>query len=158
MKTRRKRPLPEDWATGDDISSYTPQATSRPFRPGDKVFSVNESGDLALVGGVDDVVDIYSVPENKVQQSLKADGGSITDALWVGDRVAISTAKGKVLVFSPFSDAEPGSFEAHAGSATAVAAHASGELLASVGEDSTYVIYDLQTMSILTQVQTESST
>lgn len=148
--------MPEDWATGDDISSYAPQTTSKLFSPGDKVFSIDESGDLALVGGIDGALNVYSVRANKVQQSLNPGGGSITDAAWVGDRVAVSTVDGKVLVLSPYSDAEPGIFEAHKGSATAIAVHAGGELLASVGEDSTYVVYDLQSMTCLTQVQTES--
>ena len=157
MKTRRKRPVPDDWATGDVISSYTTRTTSKPLQQAANVFSLHEAGDLVLVGGAEGDVDIYSVSENQVQQSLKAGGGSITGAVWVGNRVALSTSKGKVLVFSPLTDGEVGTFDAHTGSATAVTVHASGELLASVGEDRTYAIYDLKTMNALSQVPTSSS-
>jgi pre-mRNA-processing factor 19 len=112
---------------------------------------------LVLVGGANGVVDIYSIPENKVQQSLKADGGAITGARWIGDRAAVSTSKGKVVIFSPLTDGDAGSFQVHNGSAKGIAVHASGEILASIGEDGSYVLYDLQTMEVLSQVMTATS-
>ena len=102
-------------------------------------------------------MDVYSVSQNQVQQSLKAGGGSITGALWLEDRAAISTSKGKVLVFSPLSEGETGVFESHHGSVTAITVHPSGDLLASVGTDRKYVLYDIQTMKVLSEVATDSS-
>lgn len=102
-------------------------------------------------------MDVYSISPNQVQQSLKAGGGSITGALWIEDRAAISTSKGKVLIFSPLSGGETGVFESHNGSATAITVHPSGDLLASVGTDRKYVLYDLQTMNVLSEVATDSS-
>ena len=52
-KTRRKRPVPEGWATAEAISAYQPTETSKPLYPGSKVLSVNSSGELALVGGTE---------------------------------------------------------------------------------------------------------
>ena len=149
--------MPEDWATGETISSYQPKRASKPTQAGGTIFSLHSGGDLALVGGSEGVVDVYSVSQNKVQQTLKPDGGSITDALWIGDQAAVSTSKGKVVVFSPLTDAEVGSFSMHQGSATAITAHPSATFFASVGNDQTYVLYDLKTMQTLTQVPTSSS-
>ena len=62
-----------------------------------------------------------------------------------------------MLVFAPLSQGEPGSFEAHTGSATAISVHPSGDMFASVGADGSYVLYDLQSMDTLTQVRADSS-
>ncbi len=127
------------------------------MQPDGIVYSLHKSGDLALVGGSNGVVDVYSASQNQVQQSLKADSGVVTNALWIEDRAAVSTSKGKVLIFSPLSGDEPGLFDAHSGSVTAITVHPSGDLLASVGADRKYVLYDLQTMKVLTEVATDSS-
>ena len=51
--TRRKRPIPEGWTSGDDISTFDVVASTEPLYPGSSAVSVNESGDLALFGGAD---------------------------------------------------------------------------------------------------------
>jgi pre-mRNA-processing factor 19 len=38
-KTRRKRPVPEDWATPESISNYTTTSTSEPLFPGGSVLA-----------------------------------------------------------------------------------------------------------------------
>ena len=156
-KTRRKRPVPEEWATGDDISSYAPKVTSKPFFKGGTSVAVLESGDLALVGSVEGAAGVYSVSQNKMVQTLSSGGGSVTDTLWAGDRPVISSTTGKITVFSPHSDTELITFDTHAASVTAIALHPSGDLLASVGEDKSYALYDLENLRPLTQVPSESS-
>ena len=102
------------------------------------------------------MIDIYSISKNDAPQSLRADG-AITGAVWAGDRAVASTSTGTVLVFSPLQEGEPGSFAAHTAGVKDIALHASGTILASVGEDNTYVLYDLQSMDVITQVTTPAS-
>ena len=47
-------------------------------------------------------------------------------------------------------------FQYHAGAATDVAVHPSGDLMVSVGIDKSYVLYDLHGSKVLTQVFTDS--
>lgn len=150
-KTRRKRPVPAEWASSETLHSYSPQITSQPFYHGSTALSVHHAGDLALVGSSEGVAGIYSTSKNSVLQTLNGGGGVVTDALWAGDKAIISTSKGKVAVFTTEGD-EYGSFTAHTGSATSIALHPTGDILASVGKDQTYVLYDLQTMNVLTQI------
>ena len=151
-KTRRKRPVPEEWATSDDISRYTAISTSEPLYPGGSTLAVYD--DLALVGGSDGVARIYSISNQKVVQALKGGGGAITDGLWVGSKAVISTASGKVKVFE--AQKESASFSVHAGGASGLALHPSGDVLASVGVDKSYVLYDLEANKVLTQVYSNS--
>lgn len=112
--------------------------------------SLNSSGELALVGGVDGVAGIYSLPEKRIVATLKGGGGSITDTLWVGNKAAVATSTGAVKVFEDGS--EIASFNTHAGEATALAVHPTGDIIASVGVDKSYVLYDLATSTVVTQI------
>ncbi|KAI9820951.1 MAG: hypothetical protein M1832_003423 [Thelocarpon impressellum] len=154
-KTRRKRVVPDEWATAELIETYKPTQSSEPLYPGGKAIALDVTGDLALVGGVDGVAGVYSVMEDKLVQSLKGGGGAITDALWWGDRAVIATASGAVKIFEGGS--EFASFGSHAGSVEALAMHPSGEMLASVGVDKSYVFYDLANLKPITQIITDSA-
>ncbi|KAI1608207.1 pre-mRNA-processing factor 19 [Exophiala viscosa] len=155
-RTRRKRPVPEDWATPDAISAYTAQSTSEPLYPGGTLLAVHDSSDLALVAGNGAKAGVYSLSNNQLLRALDGETGSITSGLWAQDKAVIATSSGVVKVFGA-DESDTSSFSVHAGSVNGVTLHASGSIVASVGEDKTYVLYDLQTMQTLTQVQTDSA-
>lgn len=111
--------------------------------------AINGTGDLALVGGSDGVVGVYSLSQKQVVQSLQA-GGPVTDAVWAGDKAVVASSTGAVKVFE--NGGEAASFSLHAGAATALAVHATGDIVASVGADKSYVLYDLSTNSVITQI------
>src|ERR1700761_4926274 len=69
-KTRRKRPVPEEWATPESISAYTPKSTSPPFYPGGTVLAVHAEGDTALVAGNDGACGVISLPDDRVLHAL----------------------------------------------------------------------------------------
>lgn len=48
------------------------------------------------------------------------------------------------------------SFTSHAGAATGLALHPCGDLLLSVGVDKSFVYYDLSSMTVVSQVYTDS--
>ncbi|KAF7181071.1 hypothetical protein CNMCM7691_000200 [Aspergillus felis] len=153
-KTRRKRPVPEGWATSDALSTYKPTETSEPLCGGGKALSVNAAGDMALVGGADGTVSVYSLSEKRVVGNLQA-SGPVTSAVWAGDKAVIASSTGAVQVFE--SGQEVANFTSHAGSATALALHATGDIIGSVGVDKSYVLYDLTTNSVITQIFTDAS-
>jgi pre-mRNA-processing factor 19 len=95
------------------------------------------------------VVGVYSLAKKSVVQTLKTDG-PVTDATWAGDKAVIGSATGSVKVFE--HGAEVASFNSHAGEVTAVAVHATGDIVASVGVDKSYVLYDLATNTVATQI------
>ena len=148
-KGRRKRPVPEGWATSESISSYQPSTASDPLCPTTKTLSLNSSGDLALVGGVEGVVNVYSLSQGRVVETLKA-GGPVTSAVWAGDKAVVASSTGSVKAFQKGADLA--SFNSHAGEVTALAVHATGDIVASVGVDKSYVLYDLSTNSVIAQV------
>ncbi|KAI9831349.1 MAG: hypothetical protein M1819_005123 [Sarea resinae] len=153
-KTRRKRAVPDGWATSETIQSFAPIVTSEPLYPGSKSVAVDASGDLALLGGSDGIAGVYSLSQNKLVNVLKVGNGAITDALWWGNKAVVSTAAGSIKIFD--NGSEVAAFSSHAGAVTALALHPSGELLASAGVDSSYIIYDLAELKTVSQVFTDS--
>lgn len=115
---------------------------------------MNSSGSLALVGGVDGVAGVYSLSEKRVVASLKGGSGSITDSAWVGDKAVVSTSTGAVKVFE--NESEVASFSVHAGTAAALAVHPTGDIVASVGIDKSYTLYDISNSSVIAQTFTDS--
>jgi pre-mRNA-processing factor 19 len=151
--TRRKRPIPDDWASGDDISSFDVKASSEPLYPGSTGVSMDESGDLALFGGTDGVAGVYSISQQKVVDVLRC-GTPVTATTWWGSKAIIATSSGTVKVFEAGEEiAQMGS---HAGAITSVSLHPSGSLLASAGADKRFIYYDLSTFKSVAQVYTEA--
>jgi len=153
-KTRSKRPIPEGWATGEAIQTCKSRASSEALYPGGRSLSLDPSGDLALIGGVDGVAGVYSLSQQRVVRTLKTGGGSVTDAVWAGSKAVVASSSGIVKVFE--NEAEIVSFSSHAGGVTALAVHPTGNVIVSVGVDKSYVLYDLTTSSAVTQVFSDS--
>ena len=152
-KSRRKRPVPKGWADAEGIEKFAIVSASEALYPDTTSIAVNEAGQLAIVGGSDGVIGVYSIPENTVQGSFKA-GSAVTDSVWFGEQPVVSTSSGAVKVFGD----NEASFTSHAGRANGLALHPSGDILASVGVDKSFVFYDLPNGKAVTQVYTDSGT
>ncbi|KAL1632459.1 hypothetical protein SLS56_003701 [Neofusicoccum ribis] len=151
--TRRKRPVPDGWATADNIQSFDTTFETEPLYPGGKTLALDKSGDLALTGGKDGVAGVFSISQKQAVQALKV-GGSVTAGAWYNDRPVVATSTGAVKVFENGTEiAQVGS---HAGAATSLSIHPSGDILASTGVDKSYVLYDLSSNKQLTQVFTDA--
>ena len=109
---------------------------------------------MALVGGVDGIAGVYSISKQQVIQTLKVDG-PVTDAAFAGTTAVVASATGSVKFFN--EGAESASFASHAGEVTAVAVHPTGDIIGSVGVDKSYVLYDLTTSSVVTQIFGDAS-
>ncbi|GAB7347135.1 hypothetical protein MBLNU459_g3259t1 [Dothideomycetes sp. NU459] len=152
--TRRKRAIPDGWATAESLQTLQAAKTSEPLYPGGRSIAVDATGDLALIGGSDGVAGVYSVSQGQVVQTLKC-GGSVVDGLWFGSKPVIALSTGSVKVFD--NGKEIASFDQHAGAVSAVALHPCGDVLASVGVDKSYILYDLQSLQAITQTSTDSA-
>ena len=152
-KTRRKRAVPEDWATPDVVSNFTPTQKSKPLYTGARIVSLDATGDLALLGGSDGTAGVFSISQKKLVQELPV-GSPVTDTLWTGSKSIIATSSGMVKAFE--NGVEVSSFSGHAGAVTALALHPSGDILASVGVDQNYTFYDLTSSVQVLQISTDS--
>lgn len=81
-------------------------------------------------------------------------GGSVLDAVFYGKDAVVASSSGAVKVYS--GKKESASFTSHAGAATGLALHPTGDILASVGVDKSFVFYDLVGGNAVTQVYTDS--
>lgn len=152
-KTRRKRAVPDDWATPDAISSFAPLHVSKSLYTGARTISLDASGEMALLGGSDGIAGVFSISQNKLVQEL-AVGSPVTDAIWAGSKAVVGTSAGMVKTFE--NGVEISSFSGHAGAVTALAVHPSGDILASVGVDKSYIFYDLKASTQALQTATNS--
>ena len=153
-KTRRKRVLPDDWATPENVQAFKPIEKSKSLYPGARSLSIDESGDMVLLGGDNGVAGVYSASQNRIVQEIEVGSGAVTDAVWAGTRAVVSTSSGVIKVFDGAS--EVASFSGHAGKVTALALHPSGDMLASVGVDRSYILYDLTSYEQATQIYTDA--
>ena len=156
-KTRRKRALPDGWVNSEALQTFKVVATSAPLWPGANTLSLDTSGDFALVGGVTGTAGIFSISRNTILHELFEVGsvGGVTDSLWAGSLAVFATSTGLVKIFE--NGSEVSSFHKHAGKVTALALHPSKAILASVGVDKSYVLYNLTTSTPAMQIFTDSS-
>ena len=152
-KTRRKRVVPEDWATPEIISNFKSMQETKSLYTGARAVSVDASGDLALLGGSEGTAGVFSISQNRLVQELPV-GSSITVTLWAGSKTVVGTSSGIVKVFE--DGIEVSSFSGHAGAVTALALHPSRDILASVGVDKSYIFYDLTSSVQVLQISTDS--
>ncbi|KAF2190226.1 Prp19-domain-containing protein [Zopfia rhizophila CBS 207.26] len=151
--TRRKRPIPDGWATGEVLESLDTINSTDSLYPGSAAVSVDEPGDLALFGGADGVAGVFSISQQQVVHVLKC-GSPVTATAWWGSRAVVATASGVVKVFE--NGDEVAQLGSHAGAITALSLHPSGAILASTGVDKSFIFYDLSSMKIASQIYTDS--
>ena len=155
MKTRRKRPVPAEWATADNISLFKPVTSlDTPCAEG-TFLGVRVSDNTALIGGRRGGA--YTLqPSSGKLDAVVSEADSVTAGVWAGSRVAVATSNGKVKIVE--NGQEVASFGAHSASVAALAVHPSGDILASVSSDRSYALYDMVSNRLLTQVQASSGT
>lgn len=153
MKTRRKRPVPPEWAVADTISLFKPiKAVETPCAE-TTFLAVRKSDNTALIGGQQGGVYTVQASDGSVGTVLSGTE-PVTAGVWAGSRVAIATSSGKVKIVE--QEQEVASFQAHTSSITGVALHPTGDILASVSSDKSYALYDLEASQVLTQVHTST--
>lgn len=148
--TRRKRPVPADWATSDDILAYDVKTTVDTQFTGAKTLAADQTGDFFLCGDSDGTMGVFDAKQAAFTTRSNLGAGAILGGVWANDKQVVSTSSGVVVVAQ--EGAVQGKFQKHAGAATAVATHPSDEIVVSVGYDKSYILYDISNMEVLTQV------
>ena len=146
--TRRKRPVPDDWANGDIISSFDKIADNTSF-DSPRILRVDSSGDLVLAGGAQGAAGIYSLSQQSQIKSFDLGKGHMVDAVWWDKRLIAGLSTGAIKVFDDGKSTDLGS---HSGTVVAMSLHPSGNILASVGQDKAYLLYDLQSMKLINRI------
>jgi len=152
--TRRKRPVPEDWATGDAVASYEIKADIDSQFTGAKSLAVDSTGDFFLCGDSDGAVGVYDLKNSAFTTRSNLGAGAVLDGAWANDKIVVATSSGSVVV--AVEGSAQAKFHQHAGAATAIAVHPCGDIAASVGVDKSYVLYDLQSSTVITQIYADS--
>ncbi|KAI5807098.1 WD40-repeat-containing domain protein [Geopyxis carbonaria] len=152
---RKKRSIPENWATAETMSSFETVLTSEPIHAGSKSISLDVSTDLALLGGSDGAASIYSISQQQVVTQLNAQDGAINDVAWVGKCPVTGSGNGVVRIWNE-DGSDSNSITSHAGDILALAAHPSGSILASVGADKSWVLHDVSVGKAITQIYDQS--
>lgn len=152
--TRRKRPVPEGWATGDAIASYEIKSDIDSQFTGAKSLAVDNTGDFFLCGDSDGAVGVYDLKNGAFTTRSNLGAGAILDGAWANDKIAVATSSGSVVV--AVEGSAQAKFHQHAGAATAIAVHPCGDIVASVGVDKSYVLYDLHASAVITQIYSDS--
>ena len=115
--------------------------------------AIDASGDLALLGGSEGTAGVYSLSQAKLSEEIKL-GDPVTDTLWAGSSAIAATSTGSINIIQ---DGEiKSTVQGHHGGITSLALHPSEEILASVGIDKAYVLYDLNTETKVVQLDTDS--
>jgi pre-mRNA-processing factor 19 len=152
--TRRKRAVPEDWATEEKIQGFQQEIVEAPTTKDAQAISVDSTGDLVIVGGAEGRAFSYSLANSSVLQEYEVGDSVVTDVAWVGSKAAIASSSGAVKVYD--KSTEIASFSQHAGKVTAIAVHPSGEIIGSVGVDKSIVFYDIVGEKVATQIFTNA--
>ena len=147
--------MPEAWATAEVVGTLSPEYTSAALHPGGKSVALDSTGDLVLLGGADGTAGVHSISQNKQLHALEGIKGRVTDSIWWDTRAVISSSSGHVMAFEGAS--QMANIRSHAGSATAIALHPSGEILGSVGEDGSFIFYDLSSFKPVMQIPGDRS-
>lgn len=140
-KSRKKRPVPEGWVSADEVSSFEPTTVNS--LPVPQATSLDLEGSYAVAGGLNGEAAIYSIEADNVERTVPVNE-PVTDTLWSGSKVFFATSQGNIKVYEAGN--EIGTMSEHAGAASGLSLHPSGDLLASVGTDKSIVFYQLETM------------
>lgn len=150
-KGRKKRPVPPEWATPDDISSLGQVGTTELTTTQPETLAVQQAH--AAIGGLDGKLDIYSIEAKQVERSLDV-GEPITATVWTENKVFLATSKGSVKAL--VSGEEKATFQAHAGQVTGLSLHPGGRIVASTGVDKSFVFYDIEELKVVSHIYTDS--
>ncbi|RPA98122.1 Prp19-domain-containing protein [Choiromyces venosus 120613-1] len=154
--SRRKRSIPKDWTDVEGVSTFqTLRVLETPFSGASSV-DLDAAGELTLVGGANGSSGIYSLAREDMATILKASDGAIVDVAWAG-RNAITASAGGVLRIWDQQGSDSTTIKAHSGGLKALATHPRDDLLASVGEDKSWVVYDLEASKPVIQAYGEDA-
>lgn len=150
-KGRRKRPVPEDWVTPDEVSAF--EAETNNALPVPQATSLDVEDTTAAIGGLKGDSATYLIEADKLGQQI-AVGAPVTATLYAASKVIYATSQGSLKVYQ--GDDQVVEVTEHAGAATALSTHPGGQILASAGSDKSLVLYDLASMKRISRTYADS--
>jgi pre-mRNA-processing factor 19 len=150
-KGRKKRPVPEGWATAEDVSALETIASTT--LPVPQPTSLALEGGYAAIAGPEGNAAIYSVEADKLERHVPV-GAPVTDTVWAGGKLIFSTTQGTVKVFERGD--EVAAVSENSGAVTALSVHPLGDLVAFVGLDKSIVLFDLTTLKRVSRTYNDS--
>ncbi|KAH7361515.1 cell cycle control protein cwf8 [Plectosphaerella cucumerina] len=151
-KGRKKRPVPEGWATAEDVSALETIASTT--LPVPQPTSLALEGGYAAIAGPEGNAAIYSVEADKLERHVPV-GAPVTDTVWAGGKLIFSTTQGTVKVFERGD--EVAAVSENSGAVTALSVHPLGDLVAFVGLDKSIVLFDLTSLKRVSRTYNDSS-
>ncbi|KAH8902966.1 Prp19-domain-containing protein [Coniochaeta sp. PMI_546] len=154
-KSRKKRPVPDGWASTEDVSSAQQIQDTDSAAPDSTSLAVGH--ELSVVSGKGGDVAVYSHDGDKIQLVRSFNIGSpITETVYAEPNIVFGTSKGEVKIYTT-AGVELASFSEHAGAVTGLALHPGGVILLSVGADKSFAYYDVKAFRTVFRKYTASS-
>ncbi|KAG9250719.1 cell cycle control protein [Emericellopsis atlantica] len=150
-KGRSKRPIPEGWVTGDEVSAFAPATTNA--LPVAQATSLDVDQTIAALGGLKSASATYLIETDTVEHQIAVDE-PVTATLAAASKVVFATSQGSVKVYQNGEQVSEAS--EHAGAATGLSLHPGEQILASVGSDKSVVFYDFTNMGRISRAYTDS--
>ena len=150
-KGRKKRPVPEGWATTDDVAAL--QTVASTTLPVPQPTCVALEGGYAAIAGPEGSGAIYSISAHELERHISVNA-PVTDAIWAGSKLMFATAQGSVKVFEGGN--EVATISDNAGAVTGLSVHPLGDLAAFVGLDKSIAFYDLNTLKRVSRTYSET--
>ena len=161
-KGRKKRPVPPDWVTPEDIASLT-NAGEQELEKVPKPTSLALDPDMAVavVGGSSGesrgAVQTVWVAENKLLKEFEVDQPVTAVLPTDQEDIIVGTSMGSVRSY--VNGQLVAQMDEHLGSAvTALCMHPVKRIIASVGEDKKFAFYDVAENKVLARLSTDSGT
>ncbi|EMR10320.1 hypothetical protein PNEG_01576 [Pneumocystis murina B123] len=139
---RRKRKIPADWTTVEQIQQFKLSKSISPFKSKITSIAITDLGNMILVT-CKNTLKIYYVTDEKPAYSLKSPGGEITCGLWIGELPAIAKSDGTIHIYTSLDDNDK-KISTHESKVISLALHPSNDLLASATIDGEWALHDLQ--------------
>ena len=151
-KTRRKRGIPEHWATNETLAALELKTLPNLELPDPTCMALDSSGDKVLVGAKSGNAKVFSIGQQDALHTLGSSKGAVTAVTWAGTSCVVASSTGSIQIYN--GEHEISSFSQHSDAITALAIHPSGSILASVGLDMSLVFYDLPNALPVAQIST----
>lgn len=140
---RRKRKVPTDWTTTEQVQQFKSSKVFEPFQSKITSIAVAQQGTMILVASKN-IVKIYRDMDENPAYSLECGKDEITCGLWMNELPIIASSTGFIYIYTSL-DGNTKKISTHQSKVTAIALHPSGGLLASVTVDGEWAFHDLYT-------------
>lgn len=157
-KTRRKRPVPEEWAKVEDIGNFKAQKLDQAGDPASRFVAQHPQRNQLLhaAGQEPGSFALFDVNTSEAKSLETAQDGTLTDAVWMQDGTILAGSAAGNICLRGAGETPAFVLQSHKAEITSVSVHASGRIFASTSADKTFILYDTTSRTPATQIRTEA--